>query len=100
MCIGTLYGFFCPESLGDNPHPECPSSPQNLPNGVTQARSYGTLWQETSFICCGDHPSICEECPFLVTFTKRIETLECPPCEERKKREAEEGGQVGSGGAA
>jgi hypothetical protein len=76
-------------------HPLCPDT---KPNGAI--RPYATMWDETEFVCCGNHPGECRDCPNLLE-PGHIElqdfcALECHDCRDRLEREsAEEMAEMG-----
>ncbi len=83
MCSGRKIYFTCPEAKKRDPR--CPWSVYQR-NGIM---AYATLWQDSSFICCGNCRSDCFDCPDFRLIKHEVPTVECPTCEPRVTQERE-----------
>ncbi|KAK4098963.1 hypothetical protein N658DRAFT_403917, partial [Parathielavia hyrcaniae] len=85
MCTGRQIRFLCPVALARNSL--CPYYDVLLDSPLV----YALLWQQTMWVCCGNHPNGCKECDTLYE-PGNIEwydacALECDPCGARLKAE-------------
>ncbi len=90
MCQIITVLFRCPVGLARDPR--CPYLQYDSNGNMATIGPYLSYRKQNDdrWICCGNHTSVCWECPnkdekFLVK-----DLMECPTCEERIQKEREE----------